>query len=62
MADANSLHLTTGMTLEAWVNPTTVSNAWRDVIYKGNDNYYLSATSSNSARPAGGIITGGVHC
>jgi hypothetical protein len=33
------------MTLEAWVRPTTVSNAWRDVIEKGNDNYYLSATS-----------------
>jgi hypothetical protein len=35
--DANSLDLTTGMTLEAWVNPTTVSAGWRDVIYKGND-------------------------
>ena len=43
--DAASLHLTRAMTLEAWVNPTTVSNAWRDVIMKGNDNYYLSATS-----------------
>ena len=30
-----SLQLTTGMTLEAWVNPTTTSGAWRDVIYKG---------------------------
>ena len=40
-----SLQLTRAMTLEAWVNPTTVSNAWRDVIMKGNDNYYLSATS-----------------
>jgi hypothetical protein len=28
------------MTLEAWVNPTTLSSAWRDVIYKGNDKYY----------------------
>src|SRR5215213_9674519 len=59
--DANSLDLTTGMTLEAWVNPTLVTAAWRDVIYKGNDNYYLSATSSNSSRPAGGIIIGGVN-
>src|SRR6266704_3451489 len=39
--NAASLQLTTGMTLEAWVNPSTVSSAWRDVIYKGNDNYYL---------------------
>ena len=30
-----------GMTLEAWVNPSTTSSGWRDVIYKGNDNYYL---------------------
>ena len=43
--DSASLHLTRAMTLEAWVNPKTVSNAWRDVIEKGNDNYYLSATS-----------------
>ena len=44
--DAASLHLTTGMTLEAWVNPSTVNGNWRDVIYKGNDNYYLEATST----------------
>ena len=44
--DAASLHLTTGMTLEAWVNPSAVNGAWRDVIYKGNDNYYLEATSN----------------
>ena len=37
--DSASLHVTTGMTLEAWVNPSTVSSAWRDVIYKGKDNY-----------------------
>src|SRR5262249_38987583 len=32
--DAPSLHLLTGMTLEAWVKPTTVDAVWRDVIYK----------------------------
>ncbi len=52
--DSASLHLTTGMTLEAWVNPSTVDSAWRDVIYKGNDNYYLEATSPQSAAPGGG--------
>ena len=36
-----SLQLSTAMTLEAWVNPLVVSNDWQDVIYKGNDNYYL---------------------
>ena len=45
--DAASLHLSSGMTLEAWVNPSTVNANWRDVIYKGNDNYYLEATSTN---------------
>ena len=52
--DSASLHLTTAMTLEAWVNPSTVSSAWRDVIYKGNDNYYLEATSTNGVLPAAG--------
>ena len=57
--DSASLHLTTAMTLEAWVNPSTVDGAWRDVIYKGNDNYYLEATSSHSAVPGGGGVFGG---
>ena len=59
--DAPSLHFTTGMTLEAWVRPTTVSSVWRDVIYKGDDNYYLEATSTTGSRPAGGMIAGGTH-
>ena len=58
--DSASLRLTTGMTLEAWVLPTVVSNAWRDVIYKGNDNYYLEATSYYT-KPAGGMIIGNSH-
>ena len=57
--DAASLRLTSAMTLEAWVNPTTVTSSWRDVIQKGDDNYYLMATSTNSSRPAGGGIIGG---
>ena len=57
--DAASLRLTSGMTLELWVNPSTVTSAWRDLIYKGNDNYYLEATSDNSSRPAiGGTFSG----
>jgi glucose/arabinose dehydrogenase/chitodextrinase len=59
VSDAASLHLATGMTLEAWVNPTVVSSAWRDVIYKGNESYYLSATTTRSSRPAGGGTFGG---
>jgi glucose/arabinose dehydrogenase len=56
--DSSSLRLSAGMTLEAWVFPTTVNAAWRDVIYKGNDDYYLEATSSNG-RPVGGGTFGG---
>ncbi len=56
--DAASLDLTSGMTLEAWVKATTVSSAWRDVIYKGNDRYYLEGTSSNGGRPAAGATVG----
>jgi len=52
--DAPSLRLSTGMTLEAWVYPTAVTSAWRDVVYKGDDNYFLMATSAPSGRPAGG--------
>ena len=47
------------MTLEAWVNPVSVSSAWRDVIYKGDDNYYLEGTSANGGVPAGGGTFGG---
>src|SRR5262249_39433776 len=59
--DAPSLHLSTGLTLEAWVNPSTVNAHRRDVVYKGDDNYYLSATSSNASLPDGGLIAGGTY-
>lgn len=54
IADSASLRLTTAMTLEAWVNPSTVSSAWRDVIYKGDSDYYLEGTSAPSGLPAMG--------
>ena len=47
------------MTLEAWVYPTTISNDWRDVVYKGDDNYYLMATTTSGSRPAAGGTFGG---
>ena len=36
------------MTLEAWVYPTAITSEWRDVIFKGSDNYYLEATTTNA--------------
>jgi outer membrane protein assembly factor BamB len=59
--DAASLHLSAGMTLEAWVNPSTVNANWRDVIYKANDNFYLEATSTNGSVPDAGMIAGGSY-
>ncbi|MGZ4414023.1 MAG: LamG-like jellyroll fold domain-containing protein, partial [Gaiellaceae bacterium] len=56
--DSASLHLSGAMTLEAWVKPTTVSSAWRDVIEKGNDDYYLMGTSDHSGVPGGGGTIG----
>jgi glucose/arabinose dehydrogenase len=32
--DHDELDLTTGMTLEAWVDPTTLGNVWRTVLFK----------------------------
>jgi Concanavalin A-like lectin/glucanases superfamily len=58
--NAASLQLSTAMTLEAWVNPTTITSKWRDVIYKGRDNYFLEASSTNAGKPVGAGIIGGV--
>ena len=36
-----------------------MTGAWRDVIYKGNDNYYLEGTSDRAGKPdAGGTFAG----
>src|SRR5262249_56500880 len=53
------LQLPTAATLEAWVNPSVVNTAWRDVIYKGDDNYFLMGTTSFSSRPVAGATIGG---
>jgi hypothetical protein len=49
-----SLQLSNAMTLEAWVNPSTVNSLFCDAIYKGNDNYYLEGSSPNASVPAMG--------
>jgi hypothetical protein len=48
--DANTLDLTTGMTLEAWVYPTALGTGWRTVILKektGGLIYSLYANDSS---------------
>ena len=59
--DAASLNLSSAMTLEAWVDPSTVDDNWRDVIYKANDSFYLEATSTSSSYPDAGLIAGGSY-
>ena len=54
VADNAALRLTSGMTLEAWVSSSSISNVWRDIVSKGKDNYFLEATSSTRNAPAGG--------
>jgi len=57
--DAPVLHLTTGMTLEAWVNPTTVTG-WRSVLLKeqaGALSYALYANTDTN-RPSGHVNPG----
>lgn len=59
VADTASLHLTTGMTLEAWVNSSASSGSWRTVIFKerpGGMTYSLYA-NNGSNRPDGQIYT-----
>jgi len=53
--DSASLDLTSGMTLEAWVKPSVVDGAWRDVIYKGDDRYCLEGMGPG--RAAAGLAT-----
>ena len=53
-----ALQLSSAMTLEAWVKPAQVSSTWRDVVYKGNDNYYLEATTDRSSKAAGAATIG----
>ena len=59
--DANDLDLTTGMTIEAWVFPTTTNSVWRTVIAKddGNNLAYAMQANSTAGRPYGLVTTGG---
>ena len=62
VADANDLDLTIGMTIEAWVFPTTTNNTWRTAIAKeqtGGLAYALFARSQGNGRPRGLVFTAG---
>jgi hypothetical protein len=63
VADAAALHLTTGMTVEAWVNPAVASTDWAAAVIKertGGLAYALYATDGANKPPAGYINAGGI--
>jgi hypothetical protein len=59
VADSNSLDLTTGMTIEAWVNPTSVTG-FRTVVVKERpgDLVYGLYAGSDSNRPQSQVTVG----
>ena len=61
--DATVLDLTTGMTLEAWVNPDVAPSNWRSIIAKERASnsltYQLTASSNSANRPATRIYASG---
>jgi hypothetical protein len=62
IADADSLDLTTGMTLEAWVFPIVPLSSWISVIDKDIDRYYLMASAPPNGTPSiGGTWVSGNH-
>jgi hypothetical protein len=60
IADAASLHLTTGMTIEAWINPAS-STGWRSVVLKERSGglAYALYGENNANRPAGYLTLSG---
>jgi hypothetical protein len=60
VADAASLDLTSGMTLEAWVHPTALGNAWRTVLLKERPSglAYALYASDDGNRPHAYSFTG----
>jgi hypothetical protein len=57
--DANTLDLTTGMTLEAWVSPVATGSLWRTVLLKEQPNSLIYAlyAADGTGRPASHVFT-----
>jgi glucose/arabinose dehydrogenase len=56
--DANSLDLTSGMTLEAWVYPTTTLSDWKSILQKEADAYFLNGNTNTNKVGVGGTFAG----
>jgi concanavalin A-like lectin/glucanase superfamily protein len=61
VADAASLDLTTGMTLEAWIKPTAIGRMWRTVAIKEQKSHLAYALYANNGqgKPSGHVYAGG---
>ncbi len=60
VADNGTLDLDKGMTIEAWIHPTTTLSSWRTVVMKeqsGGASYYMAA-NSDANKPANGVYIG----
>ncbi len=61
--DSNTLDLTAGMTIEAWINPTALGNTWRTVALKEQPGYYAyglyASTGAGTSVPSGNGMIGG---
>jgi chitodextrinase len=58
VASAQSLNLTTGMTLSAWVRPAASQTGRRTILQRQADAYFLTASNDQQGRPAGGGTIG----
>ena len=62
--DSSSLDLSSGLTLEAWVNPAVAMSGWKTILMKeqstSNEVYYLSANSDSNKPVTGQWISGSV--
>ena len=63
VADADSLDVTTTMTLEAWVRPAVLGTTWRTVVLKEQPGHlaYAMYAGTESGVPAGHVYVGGDH-
>jgi fibronectin type 3 domain-containing protein len=56
-----SLNVSTAMTLEAWIYPTSNQTGWRTILQREVDAYFLNASfGGGNRRPAGGGTFNGV--
>ena len=64
IANSSALNLTSGMTLEAWVKPTSLSSDWTTLLMKEGGNapsYGIYATDDAANPPAGFVSTSGMY-